>query len=94
VPDPSFIKLLLPPLRFDILKGEVFFLVRKPRLEYKGAIYHVIQRGNNKEAVFSRNKDIVFFLEELKSLKEVYSFPPFGLCCSEQPLSPAYSNHG
>jgi putative transposase len=78
VPDPSIIKLLLPPLRFDILKEEVFFLVRKPRLEYKGAIYHVIQRGNNKEAVFSRNKDIVFFLEELKSLKEVFHFHLLG----------------
>jgi hypothetical protein len=25
---------------------------RKPRVEFKGAIYHVIKRGNNKDYIF------------------------------------------
>ncbi|KDR94641.1 hypothetical protein SAMN02745945_02623 [Peptoclostridium litorale DSM 5388] len=27
-------------------------MARKPRIEYNGAIYHVIQRGNNREYIF------------------------------------------
>ena len=28
---------------------------RRPRIEFKGALYHVIQRGNNKEYIFKNN---------------------------------------
>lgn len=51
---------------------------RKPRVEYKGAIFHAIQRGNNKEAIFPRDRDKGFFLEELKSLKKVFHFRLLG----------------
>ena len=51
---------------------------RKPRIEYQGAIFHVIQRGNNKETIFPRDRDKGFFLEELKSLKKVYNFRLLG----------------
>ncbi|ABR46603.1 protein of unknown function DUF1568 [Alkaliphilus metalliredigens QYMF] len=30
---------------------------RKPRVEYKGAIYHVIKRGNNREYIFQNRED-------------------------------------
>ncbi len=30
---------------------------RKLRVEFKGAIYHVIKRGNNREYIFDQRKD-------------------------------------
>ncbi|MDK2799319.1 MAG: REP-associated tyrosine transposase [Clostridiales bacterium] len=36
---------------------------RKPREEYNGAMYHVIQRGNNKEYIFLDNVDKEFFIK-------------------------------
>ncbi len=33
-------------------RQEVFFVGRRPRVEYAEAIYHVIQRGNNREYNF------------------------------------------
>lgn len=27
---------------------------RKPRIEFDGAVYHIIQRGNNKEYMFKK----------------------------------------
>jgi len=30
---------------------------RKPRVEEEGGIYHVIQRGNNREYIFEDNTD-------------------------------------
>jgi putative transposase len=53
-------------------------LSRKPRVEYQGAIFHVIQRGNNKETIFPRDRGKIFFLQELKSLKKVYNFRLLG----------------
>ena len=47
---------------------------RKPRIEYEGAIYHVIQRGNNKERIFAKDWYKKFFLEELKGYKDALSF--------------------
>ena len=38
---------------------------RRPRVEYIGAIYHVIQRGNNKEFIFERQEDKAFLLGEV-----------------------------
>ena len=51
---------------------------RKPRVEYEGAIYHVIQRGSSKEQVFKRNGDKLFFLEELQEYKRIMDFKLFG----------------
>lgn len=35
-------------------------------MEYPGALYHVIQRGNNREHVFERPEDKEFLIEQLK----------------------------
>ncbi len=32
-------------------------LARKPRIHYKGALYHVIARGNNKDSVFKQDEN-------------------------------------
>ncbi len=38
---------------------------RKPRIEYPGAVYHVLSRGNRQEAIFKDNKDRECFLGTL-----------------------------
>jgi len=49
-------------------------MARKPRLEFPGAFYHVIARGNNKQKVFLDEKDYGTFLERLKFYKEKFKF--------------------
>ncbi len=36
---------------------------RKPRIEYKGGVYHVIQRGNNREYIFEHRDYKTYLLE-------------------------------
>jgi len=43
---------------------------RKPRVEFKGAIYHVIKRGNNREYIFREREDKESFLECLEDANE------------------------
>ena len=38
---------------------------RKPRIEYPGAIYHVMSRGNRQEAIFLDRQDCEIFLDTL-----------------------------
>jgi len=38
---------------------------RKPRVEYAGAIYHVMSRGNRQEAIFRDDRDCGIFLDTL-----------------------------
>ena len=40
-------------------------MARKIRLEYAGAIYHVMNRGDRREAIFKDDKDRECFLETL-----------------------------
>ncbi len=40
---------------------------RKPRIEYPGAIYHVIQRGNNRNNVFSQSSDKEYLLNQFET---------------------------
>ena len=41
-------------------------MARLPRLTVAGHVHHVIQRGNNRQLVFARAEDRVFFLELLE----------------------------
>jgi putative transposase len=43
----------------------VFCMARKMRVEYEGAIYHVLSRGNRKEAFFRDDDDRGTFLRTL-----------------------------
>lgn len=54
------------------------FLGRKPRIEYKGGVYHVIQRGNNREYIFQKKEDKIFLLGLLKQYKSVMNFHVYG----------------
>src|SRR5947199_9405749 len=40
-------------------------MARKLRLQYPGAIYHVMNRGDRREAIFQDDKDRELFLETL-----------------------------
>ena len=39
-------------------------MARKPRIEYPGAFFHIIVRGNNRENVFRDTPDYVRYLEK------------------------------
>lgn len=47
---------------------------RLPRIEYPGALYHVITRGNQRQRIFFDGKDRKRYLEVLRTLKKAYSF--------------------
>ncbi len=44
------------------------------REEYKGGIYHVIARGNNKEYIFKESIDKGYFIEQLKEYSEIMAY--------------------
>ena len=41
-------------------------MARRPRIEYAGAVYHVMSRGDRQEAIFRDDKDRVMFLDTLE----------------------------
>lgn len=49
-------------------------MARKPRIEYPGAFYHVITRGNRRGTIFKDDKDRERFLQMLLEYKERYGF--------------------
>ncbi len=51
---------------------------RKPRVEFKGAIYHVIKRGNNRDYIFDQRKDKESLLRYIKYAKEDGGFNLMG----------------
>ncbi|WP_025640674.1 transposase [Schnuerera ultunensis] len=50
---------------------------RKPRIQYYGAIYHIIQGGNNRGLVFKEEKDKLYLLELLNESRDIYDFKIF-----------------
>ena len=52
-------------------------MARKPRVEFEGAFYHVIVRGNQRQKVFSDDRDRLAYLERLGTLSR--AFWVFGL---------------
>jgi REP element-mobilizing transposase RayT len=51
---------------------------RKPRIEYEGAIYHIIQRGNNKEYIFKRDEDKRCLIKLVEEYKEMMGYKVYG----------------
>ena len=41
-------------------------MARKPRIEYEGAVYHVMCRGNRQENIYKADKDCEMFLDTLR----------------------------
>lgn len=52
-------------------------MARKPRIEYNGAIYHVIQRGNNREYIFEDTLHKGYLIKIIREVKGVLDFNIF-----------------
>ncbi|MCR5747750.1 MAG: transposase [Lachnospiraceae bacterium] len=53
---------------------------RKKRVWFPGATYHVMSRGNRRNAIFKNSSDYLEFLEYLKLVKDLYPFEVHSLC--------------
>jgi hypothetical protein len=51
-------------------------MARPLRLEYPGAVYHVIARGNNRQAIFADDRDHTIYLQKWQRPDFLPSFPP------------------
>lgn len=49
-------------------------MARKPRIEFDGALYHVVARGNRKESVFRSKGDYERYLDLIFRYKERYHY--------------------
>jgi REP-associated tyrosine transposase len=49
-------------------------VARKPRIEYEGAFYHVITRGNQRQNVFKEPDDFQKYIDLLAQYKERYKY--------------------
>jgi REP element-mobilizing transposase RayT len=49
-------------------------MVRKPRIHFPGALYHVITRGNRRQGIFLDEKDLQRFLAYLSDCKKRFTF--------------------
>jgi putative transposase len=45
-------------------------MARQPRIEYPGAFYHILARGNRREDIFHSDEDHGLFLETMKEACE------------------------
>lgn len=55
-------------------------MARKPRIEYYGAIYHIIQRGNNKNYIFNKTHEKIELLNIIGEAKELFDFYLLAYC--------------
>ena len=53
---------------------------RYARITRPGLIYHVINRGNNKEIVFVEEEDYRHYLNTIQRYKKKYGFKLFAFC--------------
>ncbi len=49
-------------------------MARKPRIEYEGAFYHIITRGNQRQKIFQDTPDYQKYLQFLAIYKNRYKF--------------------
>ena len=49
-------------------------MARKPRVEFEGAFYHVIVRGNQRQKIFADERDRVTYLARIEHYRERYGF--------------------
>ncbi len=55
-------------------------MARPLRIEYKGAVYHILSRGNQGEEIFSDDSDREYFVEVLQRAKEKYGIEVYAYC--------------
>jgi len=49
-------------------------MARKPRVEFDGAFYHVIVRGNQRQRTFQDDQDRITYLQRLEHYRQRYGF--------------------
>jgi REP element-mobilizing transposase RayT len=49
-------------------------MARKPRVEFEGAFYHVIVRGNQRQKIFRDDRDRVYYLKRVEHYRNRYGF--------------------
>ncbi len=49
-------------------------MARKPRIEFEGAFYHVLTRGNQKQKIFKDTQDYIKYLNILSEYKKKYPY--------------------
>jgi len=49
-------------------------MARKPRIEFEGAFYHVIARGNHRQKIFKDEGDFARYLEIIADYKRQYNY--------------------
>ena len=49
-------------------------MARKPRIEFEGAFYHIITRGNQRQKIFKDNEDFRKYLQILSKYKAQYKY--------------------
>ncbi|MBI3301593.1 MAG: transposase [Deltaproteobacteria bacterium] len=49
-------------------------MARKPRIEFPGACYHVLTRGNHRQVIFHDAADRAYYLERLEHYRHRYRF--------------------
>jgi REP element-mobilizing transposase RayT len=54
-----------------MVAGGVSFGGRRQRVQYPGAMYHVIQRGNNREYIFNEPEDRDYLVDQMRNAVEV-----------------------
>ncbi len=55
-------------------------MARPLRLEYPGAVYHVIARGNGRRAVFRHDTDRELYLQRLEHYQKRFGFRVYAYC--------------
>ena len=58
----------------------MFLVPRKPRLEYEGAVYHVMNRGDHREPIFLDDSDYELFLKTLDETCQKTGFQIHAYC--------------
>lgn len=53
-------------------------MARKPRVEFEGAFYHVIARGNQRRSIFSDDRDREAYLARIERYRKRYNFTIYG----------------
>jgi REP element-mobilizing transposase RayT len=53
-------------------------MARKPRVEFEGAFYHVIARGNQRRSIFSDDRDRKAYLARIERYRKRYNFTIYG----------------
>lgn len=47
-------------------------MARQPRVEFDGALYHVIVRGNQRQRIFQDDQDLSIYFEHIEYYRQCY----------------------